>query len=82
MAKVSVLSPDVIAKIAAGEVSVVEVTRAHLDRIQAVDDQTNKQLHGEGADQHPLPRTSAQRRHDAVVAIFLKAAGTGDAPSA
>ncbi len=31
---------------------------------------------GDGADQHPLARTATQRTYDALIAIFLKAAGT------
>jgi hypothetical protein len=34
--------------------------------------------HGELADQHPLPRTAAQRRFDALEAIFDTAAAAGD----
>jgi hypothetical protein len=32
-------------------------------------------MYGDQAKQHPLPRTAKQRRYDALVAIFLKAAG-------
>jgi hypothetical protein len=44
------------------------------------DIETRRTEHGDQADQHPLPRTAAQRRFDALEAIFdTAAAAAGDA---
>ena len=37
--------------------------------------ETRRAQHGDTAEQHPLPRTTAQRRFDALVTIFKRAAG-------
>ena len=55
-----------------------DIINAHADGEFLTDVETNKQLHGDEADQHPLPRTNAQRRHDAVVAMALKSMTTLD----
>ena len=40
------------------------------------DIEARRQLHGDEAEQHPLPRTSAKRRFDALKAIFAAAAAS------
>jgi aspartyl-tRNA(Asn)/glutamyl-tRNA(Gln) amidotransferase subunit A len=61
---------DLAAKIAAGEVSSVEVTQAHLDRIAEIDDQLGAFLHVSGAE----ALVAAKAADDAIAA--------GEAPSA
>ncbi|MGW5523207.1 Asp-tRNA(Asn)/Glu-tRNA(Gln) amidotransferase subunit GatA [Gordonia sp. NPDC003950] len=61
---------DLAAKIAAGEVSSVEVTQAHLDRIAEIDDQLGAFLHVSGAE----ALVAAKAADDAIAA--------GETPSA
>ena len=53
---------------------------AHFVEVEFRNDcETRTAEHGERADEYPLPRTDAQRRFDAIVAIFHRAyAATGD----
>jgi hypothetical protein len=50
-----------------------------VEREYRADVEARRAEHGDDADQHPLPRTGAQRRFDALVAIFAAAAGSPEA---
>jgi hypothetical protein len=51
----------------------VTIFQRHVQAEFQRDVDTRRTLHGDTADQHPLPRTAAQRRHDAIHTIFLTA---------
>ena len=53
-----------------------EILAAHTQAEFLDDVAARAEAHGEHADQHPLARTAKQRRYDAFVAIFKKAAAT------
>jgi uncharacterized protein DUF222 len=52
-----------------------QILHAHVDAELDVDVAERKARYGDTASQHPLARTQRQRRYDALVMIFRKAAG-------
>jgi len=60
-----------------GEI-IASILDAHTEAEYNTDLAERAERYGDSADQHPLARTARQRRYDALVAIFLKAAGTTD----
>ena len=53
-----------------------DIVNAHTQAEFLTDVETNRATHGNDANKHPLPRTAAQRQHDALLAIILKSADT------
>ncbi|MEO7397828.1 MAG: hypothetical protein ABIW84_04620, partial [Ilumatobacteraceae bacterium] len=55
-----------------------EILNAHAQVEFETDLAERTQFHGGEANRYPLARTARQRRYDALIAIFLKAAGTSE----